>query len=84
MKIYNLAGIATLALQAVLSVALAPPWLGPWRGLAIGLGYLLISWFLAGLYLSDVIHMGITHRALDYKEWCAETAPSTNAATIAP
>jgi fatty-acid desaturase len=77
-KIYNLAGIATLALQAVLSVVLAPPWLGPWRGLAIGMGYLLVSWFVAGLYLSDVIHMGITHRALDYKEWFIKTVTLVN------
>jgi len=37
--------------------------------MAIGFGYLVMSWFLAGVYLSDVMHMGITHGGLDYKEW---------------
>jgi stearoyl-CoA desaturase (delta-9 desaturase) len=37
--------------------------------MAIGFGYLLASWFLAGVYLSDVMHMGIAHGALDYQEW---------------
>ena len=53
----------------MLSAWLAPPSLGPWWGMAIGFGYLVMSWFLAGVYLSDVMHMGITHGALDYKEW---------------
>jgi len=69
MRIYNLLGYGTFVLQAALCAWLAPAWLGPWRGMAVGLGYLLASWFLCGLYLSDVIHMGIAHRTLDYKEW---------------
>jgi len=58
-----------LVLHALLSAFLAPPWLGPWLGLAVGCGYLLITWFVCGIYLSDVIHLGIAHGALDYKEW---------------
>src|SRR5258708_6705275 len=69
MKIYNVVGSAALALQALLSALLAPPWLGPWWGIVVGFGYLLISWFVGGLYLSDVVHLGIAHRALDYKPW---------------
>jgi stearoyl-CoA desaturase (delta-9 desaturase) len=46
--------------------------------MAIGFSYLLISWFLGGLYLSDVIHMGIAHRALDYKEWFVKTVTIVN------
>ncbi|MFN0061583.1 MAG: fatty acid desaturase [Myxococcaceae bacterium] len=68
MKIHIWVGAATLLLQAVLSVALAPAWMGPWLGLAIGMGYLLVSWFLCGVYLADVIHLGIAHRALDFRE----------------
>ena len=30
---------------------------------------ILVCWFVGGLYLSSVIHMGITHGALAYKEW---------------
>jgi stearoyl-CoA desaturase (delta-9 desaturase) len=69
MKIYNVIGFATLALQVLLSAFLAPPWLGPWWGIVVGFSYLLMSWFLGGLYLSDMIHLGIAHRALDYDEW---------------
>jgi stearoyl-CoA desaturase (delta-9 desaturase) len=29
--------------------------------------YLLFVWFLAGVYLTDVIHMGVAHRTLDFK-----------------
>src|SRR3954469_2979790 len=65
MRIYNLLGYSALGLQLVLSAWLAPPSLGPWWGMAIGFGYLVMSWFLAGVYLSDVMHMGITHAALD-------------------
>jgi fatty-acid desaturase len=69
MRIYNVLGYSALGLQLVLSAWLAPPLLGPWWGMAIGFGYLVMSWFLGGVYLSDVMHMGITHGALDYKEW---------------
>ena len=35
----------------------------------VGAVYFLVCWFMGGLYLSSVIHMGIAHRALDYQEW---------------
>ena len=66
MKVYSWVGAGTLLVQAVMSMALAPPSMGPWVGLAIGMGYLLVSWFVCGVYLSDVIHLGIAHRAHDY------------------
>ena len=69
MKVYNVVGYACLLLYAAASAHLAPPHLGPWAGLGIGMAYLLACWFVAGVYLSCVIHMGIAHRALDYKEW---------------
>src|SRR5580658_6006857 len=47
----------------------APPYIGPWAGLGIGGAYFVFFWFLAGVYLADVLHLGIAHRALDYKEW---------------
>lgn len=69
MRIYNVLGYTALVLHLAIAAFLAPEWLGPWSGMAIGFVYLLCSWFLAGLYLSDIIHMGIAHRALDYKPW---------------
>ena len=47
----------------------APAHLGPWTGLLISGVYFIFCWFLAGLYLADVLHLGIAHRSLDYKEW---------------
>ena len=43
--------------------------LGPWTGLLIGAVYFIFCWFLGGLYLADLLHLGIAHRSLDYKEW---------------
>jgi len=69
MKIYNLVGYSIVLVYLVGCVLLAPPHLGPWMGLLIGASYFIVFWFLAGLYLADVLHLGIAHRALDYKEW---------------
>jgi fatty-acid desaturase len=73
MKIYNAVGFAILVLSVAASGLLAPEVLGPLRGAAVGILYILFVWFLAGVYLSDVIHMGITHGALDYKPWFIKT-----------
>lgn len=69
MKIYNAIGTAIILLYGVACVYFAPARLGPWVSLSIGAIYFLACWFVAGVYLSCVIHMGIAHRALDYKEW---------------
>jgi fatty-acid desaturase len=68
-KIYNAIGFGILALGVAAASMLAPEPLGPWAGAGIAVLYFLCVWFLAGIYLSDVIHMGITHGALDYKTW---------------
>jgi fatty-acid desaturase len=73
MKIYNVIGFAIFALCAAASALFAPDSLGPWAGLGIGILYFLCVWFLAGGYLSDVIHMGLTHSALDYQMWFVKT-----------
>jgi fatty-acid desaturase len=69
MKLYNLVGYFIVLAYAVACVVFAPPQLGPWGGLLIGGTYFLVFWFLAGLYLADVLHLGIAHRSLDYKGW---------------
>jgi len=68
-KIYNLWGYLIILAYALACMYSAPAQLGPWKGLLIGGAYFIFCWFLAGLYLADVLHMGIAHRALDYKEW---------------
>ena len=69
MKTHNLIGYAILVLQAAALAYVAPTALGPWLGMTLGMLYFTAIWFLSGLYLSDIIHMGITHGALDYKPW---------------
>lgn len=69
MKIYNLLGYSIIALHAVFSGLCAPAEWGFFLGSIAGSFYLLFVWFLGGVYLSDVVHMGIAHRTLDYKPW---------------
>jgi fatty-acid desaturase len=56
----------------------APPRLGPWTGLLIGAAYFVFCWFIAGLYLADILHLGIAHRSLDYKEWFMKAVTVVN------
>src|SRR5271165_3346477 len=69
MKTYNLIGYSIIAAYVLACVYFAPARLGPWNALLIGGVYFVFFWFLCGVYLADVLHMGIAHRALDYKEW---------------
>jgi fatty-acid desaturase len=77
-KIYNAIGYSLVLAYALGCMYFAPPHLGPWAGLAIGTAYFLGCWFVGGLYLSAVIHMGIAHRALDYQEWFVKTLTVVN------
>jgi fatty-acid desaturase len=78
LKIYNFIGYTIILAYALACMFFAPPHLGPWAGLAIGAAYFLVTWFIGGLYLSAVIHVGIAHRALDYKEWFVKTLTVVN------
>ena len=78
LRIYNLAGWSVILLYAAGCMFFAPPWLGPGWGLAIGAAYFLFTWFMGGVYLSSVIHMGIAHRALDYQPWFIKTLTVVN------
>lgn len=69
MKIYNFTGYSLVVLHAITSGLAAPKEFGFLLGAAIGLLYLVFVWFLGGLYLSDVLHMGIAHKTLSFKEW---------------
>jgi stearoyl-CoA desaturase (delta-9 desaturase) len=78
MKIYNLAGYLIILAYALACLYFAPAHLGPWKALLVGGVYFVFFWFLAGLYLADVLHMGIAHRALDYKEWFIKAVAIAN------
>jgi fatty-acid desaturase len=78
LRIYNAVGYANLLVYAAASAYFAPAHFGPWIGLVVGVAYLVVCWFFAGLYLSCVIHMGIAHRALDYREWFIKSLTLVN------
>jgi len=78
LRIYNAVGYANLLLYMAACALLAPAHFGPWVGLAVGMTYLVVCWFSAGVYLSCVIHMGIAHRALDYQEWFVKSLTLVN------
>ena len=78
MRIYNVIGYALILVYALACMAAAPPAIGPLAGLAIAAAYFVVCWFVGGVYLSCVVHMGIAHRALDYKEWFVKTITVVN------
>jgi len=78
MKIYTVTGYAIIFVYAVACMYFAPPHLGPLAALLIGAAYFLACWFVGGLYLSSVIHMGIAHRALDYRDWFVKAITVVN------
>src|SRR6202048_3832513 len=78
MKIYNITGYLIIFSYMLACMYFAPAHLGPWIGLLLGGVYFVSCWFLAGLYLADVLHLGIAHRALDYRQWFIKVVTVTN------
>lgn len=78
MKSYNLIGYLIILSYFLACVYFAPAHLGLWNGLLIGAVYFVFCWFVCGVYLADILHMGIAHRALDYKEWFMKAVAIVN------
>jgi fatty-acid desaturase len=78
MKSYSLMGYSTIFFYLLACMYSAPTQWGPWAGGLVGGAYLVFCWFMGGLYLADVLHMGIAHRALDYKEWFIKAVTIVN------
>src|SRR6476660_2501178 len=78
MKGYNVVGYALIVAYVLACMYFAPPEIGPWTGLLIASAYFVACWFVGGLYLSSVIHLGIAHRALDYEEWFVKAITVVN------
>ncbi|HUL14555.1 MAG TPA: fatty acid desaturase [Terriglobales bacterium] len=78
MKIYNAAGYSIILAYALACMVSAPAQVGPWKGLLIGAVYFIFCWFFAGLYLADILHLGIAHRSLDYQEWFMKAVAVVN------
>ena len=67
MKIYSVIGYLLIILHVAVGGLTSPAGWGFVPGALGAFAYLLMVWFLAGLYLTDVIHMGVAHRALDFR-----------------
>src|SRR5205807_4135539 len=67
-KNYNLAGYSLIAVTTSGGAAFAPAQWGPWYGAVGALGYLIVIWFVGGLYVSDIMHMGIAHKTLNFRQ----------------
>jgi len=78
MRIYSLMGYLVIVFYLLACMYSAPAQLGPWIGLLMGGAYLIFCWFMGGLYLADVLHLGIAHRSLDYKEWFIKAVTVVN------
>lgn len=78
MKVYSVVGYGVILAFALASAYFAPPHLGPWKGLLVGAAYFLSCWFVVGVYLADVLHLGIAHRSLDYKPWFIKAVTIVN------
>lgn len=78
MKIYNVPGYLIILGYILACMYSAPTQLGPLGGVLVGGAYFIFCWFSAGLYLADVLHMGIAHRGLDYKEWFIKAVTVVN------
>jgi stearoyl-CoA desaturase (delta-9 desaturase) len=69
MKIYSLIGYGMLALHLLASGLTARPGRSFGTGVMIGFGYVVFIWFFGGMYISNVMHMGIAHKSLAFKPW---------------
>ena len=77
-KIYNVIGYLIILAYILACMYSSPAHLGPWTGLLIGAAYFIFCWFLGGLYLADLLHLGIAHRSLDHKEWFVKLVTVVN------
>ncbi len=75
MKIYSTIGYLTILLYLLACTYTAPT---PLMGALLGAAYLIFCWFLGGLYLADVLHLGIAHRSLDYQVWFIKAVTIVN------
>jgi fatty-acid desaturase len=78
MKTYNLIGYSIIFCYLLACAYFAPAHLGPLVGILIAGAYFIFCWFFGGLYLADILHLGIAHRSLDYKEWFMKAVAVVN------
>jgi stearoyl-CoA desaturase (delta-9 desaturase) len=73
MKIYSAIGYSLIALHVAAAEVAAPAAWQPLKGAAAGLAYLMFTWLISGLYVAHMLHMGLAHRALEFRSWFLKT-----------
>jgi fatty-acid desaturase len=71
-------GYPLIALHIACAAAAAPESWGAVAGAAAGLVYLLFIWAVSGLYVAHMLHMGLAHRAVEFKSWFLKLVTVTN------
>jgi len=78
MKTYNLIGYSIILLYMLACMYSAPAHLGLWTGMLIAGIYFIFCWFMGGLYLADVLHLGIVHGSLEFRPWFMKAVTVVN------
>lgn len=69
MRSYNIFGYAVIATHVLAAGFFAPESWGFALGAAVGFIYLVVLWFVGGIYAANILHMGIAHKAFHFKDW---------------
>lgn len=69
MRSYNLVGYAIIFLHISAAGYFAPSAWSFLTGAAVGFLYMLVLWFVGGVYAANILHMGIAHKAFHFKGW---------------
>lgn len=69
MKSYNIIGYAIIFLNIIAAGFFAPTGWSFAAGAIVGFAYLIFIWFVGGIYASNILHMGIAHKTMHFKDW---------------
>ena len=78
MKSYCVIGWTLIAGHLAAAAVLANSNWGVANGALFGAVYLLFIWLVSGLYVAHILHMGIAHRAIEFKAWFIDTISVLN------
>jgi fatty-acid desaturase len=69
LRSYNVMAYVTVLAYLAAAAFIAPLHGNPVLGAAVGSAYFVFVWFVMGIYLGDVVHLGLAHRSLDVAPW---------------
>ncbi|MFM9969908.1 MAG: fatty acid desaturase [Burkholderiales bacterium] len=78
MKSYCVIGWSLIAAHIAAAMLLAPQGWSVAEAALLASGYLALIWLISGLYVANVLHLGIAHRALEFRSWFIKTITVLN------